>query len=128
MHGLVMDHIHIITDDPYGTARWFADMLGGEVIKLQQPDGRERIDIRFGEALIYISPAPSTAEPAADEGRRRRGVDHIGFSVPDVDSAVAVLQQKGVRVLEEPATPRPGIRTAFVSGPEGIRIELFHRS
>ena len=122
-----LDHIHIFTDFPEETAHWFSDMFGGELLHSSQSDGRPRVDVKFGSVFLYVSRPPPDSHAALTEQRRRRGVDHLAFAVEDVDAALAILAGKGARVLDKPETPRPGVRTAFVEGPEGIRVELMRR-
>jgi catechol 2,3-dioxygenase-like lactoylglutathione lyase family enzyme len=123
-----LDHLHIFTDEPLKTATWFSETFGGELVHSLQSDGRPRVDVKFGSVFLYISRPPAGAHAAPTDGARRRGVDHIAFAVADVDGALARLSSQGVRVLSQPVTTRPGVRTAFVQGPEGIRIELMHRA
>jgi catechol 2,3-dioxygenase-like lactoylglutathione lyase family enzyme len=56
---------------------------------------------------------------------RGRVVDHLGFSVDDLDATVARLRQDGVKVTAEPRTIADGkIRSAFIAGPDRVAIEL----
>ena len=51
------------------------------------------------------------------------GVEHFGFTVDDVDAAVAELRAKGAEIAVGPLTRDAGTRLAFVRGPEGIMPE-----
>jgi catechol 2,3-dioxygenase-like lactoylglutathione lyase family enzyme len=55
------------------------------------------------------------------------GLEHIGLTVSNIDSAVAELKAKGVRFTLDPTTVRPGVRIAFLRGPENVSIELIQR-
>ncbi len=48
--------------------------------------------------------------------------------VEGIDTAVAELKAKGAKFELEPTTVRPGIRIAFLRGPENVSIELLERS
>lgn len=128
MSGFRLDHVHIFTDDPLATATWFSEKFGGELLRSRQSDGRPRVDVKFGSVCLYVSRPPDGAAHASSDQARKRGVDHIGFAVADVDAAVATLASQGVQVVSGPATTRPGVRAAYVQGPEGILIEVMHRS
>ena len=81
----------------------------------------------MGGQMIFIAPInePTTGEaPSAPY----RGLEHIGLSVKGIDAVVADLKAKGVTFTMEPTTIRPGVRIAFLRGPENVAIELLERS
>ena len=51
----------------------------------------------------------------------------IGLTVDDVDAAVEELRAKGAEIAIGPLTRNPGLRLAFIRGPEGIMIEIVQR-
>jgi lactoylglutathione lyase len=122
------DHMHLRSPDPEGTARWFEEMLGAEVIRSVQ-EGQPRIDLKLGGANIFIAPVPAgDASVGAPPRPPYQGLDHFGLAVPDLDAAAAALRAKGVEFTMEPKQARPGLRIAFIRGPQGISIELLQRS
>ena len=40
----------------------------------------------------------------------------------------AALRARGARFVVEPHSPRPGLKIAFLEGPEKLRIELLERA
>ena len=116
----VWDHIHLRVADPDAAAAWFEEMLGAEPVRA--PD---RIDVILGGQKIFLLKAPDTDKPSPP--RPHRGLDHFGIHVKDVDKVADYLKGKGVRFIAEPRTPRPGIRIAFIEGPEGSSIEILER-
>jgi predicted enzyme related to lactoylglutathione lyase len=48
--------------------------------------------------------------------------------VKDIDATCAELKAKGAIFTRGPETIRPGTRIAFLSGPEGVYIELLQRT
>ena len=56
------------------------------------------------------------------------GLDHLGLRVDDLDVATAELKRRGAQVIGEPKTIRPGVRIAFIQGPDDGRIELLERT
>jgi lactoylglutathione lyase len=120
------DHIHLRTPDPEVTAQWFERMLGAEVIRTMQM-GKPRIDLKLGGGNIFLAPV-TDADPANPPPKTPyQGLDHFGFSVSGIDAIVADLKKKGVEFTMEPRSPRPGIKIAFMRGPQGISIELLDR-
>ena len=55
------------------------------------------------------------------------GLEHIGPTVDDLDAAVEELRAKVAEIAIGPLTRNPGLRLAFIRGPEGIIIELVQR-
>lgn len=123
----VFNHVHIFTNDPEATAEWFARHLNGKAIRYKQSDGRPRIDIQFGEVFFYVSRPSSRGTEGDAPADGPVGIHHVGFSVEDVDVTVERLRNAGVAIIQPPRTARPGVRNAYVSGPEGIIVEIFKR-
>lgn len=122
------EHIHLRSPDPEATARWYQGMLGAEIVRTPQPGGAERLDLLLGgNQKVFIAPASPTAAPAAAPDAPYIGIEHIGLTVPDIDTAVIELKDKGVRFTMDPTTVRPGVRIAFLRGPENVSIELIQR-
>ena len=121
------EHIHLRSPDPEATARWYEQMLGAEVIRSTQADGSTRVDLDLGGQKVFVAPAnpESGAKPAPDAPYF--GLEHIGLTVADIDAATDELKGKGVRFTLDPTTVRPGVRIAFLRGPENISIELIQR-
>ena len=81
----------------------------------------------WGPAQVYfhLSPADRTALMAGKE--LRYTYDHFGVVVQDLNAAIEELRSKGVKILQEPSTVRPGTHIAFVEGPDHTRIEVLQR-
>jgi lactoylglutathione lyase len=57
------------------------------------------------------------------------GYGHVALAVDDLDGTLAQLKQQGIEPEREPYRVREGgSRLAFVSDPDGYRIELIDRS
>ncbi|MFV0298203.1 MAG: VOC family protein [Hyphomicrobiaceae bacterium] len=120
------DHIHLFTADPEGMAKYFADMLGAEVIRSKQGD-QTRIDLKLGGANIFIMDVSSNPNAKAGAAHPHRGLDHFGLSVKDIDKVCSDLKAKGAKFTRGPETIRPGTRIAFIEGPDGVSVELLER-
>ena len=56
---------------------------------------------------------------------RGRVIDHLAFSVDDLDSTLTRLRSEGVKMTTEPRELARGeTRSAFIEGPDGVAIEL----
>lgn len=117
---LGLHHVHLRAPDPAAALSWYADKLGGTVGKL-----KDRIEgINYGGVWILAQRGDATPSQG-------HAIDHIGFRPLNVDSVVAGLKTKNVKVTTE---PRPltlpsgtTMRLAFIEGPDGVRIELVQR-
>jgi lactoylglutathione lyase len=118
------NHIHLLTRDPKATAQYYHRMFGAKVIESIQSDGKPRIDLELGGVSIFILRAPPEQETPACPPGPYLGLDHFGLRVSNLNEAVAELKAKGAEFAVEPKTIRPGVRIAYVRGPENVRIEL----
>ena len=126
MSGFAFDHIHLRSPDPEATAEFYERMFGAVVIRSVQQGGA-RVDMRLGGQDIFIAPAVA-GKTAPAPVSPYQGLDHIGLRVSGIDAVVADLKGKGAEFTMEPTTIRPGVRIAFLRGPEGVSIELLERT
>ncbi len=119
------DHIHLRTQDPMATARYYNEMFGAEIIESVQSDGQPRIDLDINGLTIFIAKADENATAAPDDSHL--GLDHFGLLVDDIQEAAADLKAKGAVFSTEPFQLRPGLKIAYVLAPENVRIELLER-
>jgi catechol 2,3-dioxygenase-like lactoylglutathione lyase family enzyme len=121
------DHIHLRSPNPEATAAFYERMFGAEVIRTMQ-QGKPRIDLKVGGADVFILPVVPGDKTNPPPTSPYQGLDHFGLSVTGIDAVVADLKAKGAEFTMEPNNIRPGIRIAFLRGPEGVSIELLERS
>jgi len=126
MSAFKYDHVHLRSPDPEETARYYEKMFGAEIIRSVQSDGRERIDLNLGGLTVFIAKADPDKVGAPPEPPFQ-GLEHLGLAVHPIDEAVADLRRKGAEVTREPTTIRPGVRIAFIRGPQNVHIELLDR-
>ncbi len=123
----VFDHVHFLCSDVQATERWFVECLGAELLRRREARGSTTTDLLLGGAMILLRGARQS-EAIGEAGPARFGTDHLGLRVPDVDEAVQQLRQRGVEIFEGPAQVNPGLRIAYVRGPDQVRIELVQRT
>ena len=123
---LTFDHIHLRSPDPEAMAAWFETMLGAEVIRSVQ-QGAPRIDLKLGGQKIFLMPVGPDDKVNPAPVTPYLGLDHFGYFVKDIDAAYAALKAKGATFTQELQTPRPGIKTLFLRGPQGVSVELLER-
>lgn len=123
------DHIHLRSADPEAMAQFFETMFDAEVTRGIYPPGtlypgQKRILLRVGGQKILIAPTHPHEAMTPAPAFPYYGLEHIGFTVPDLDAAMAGLRAKGAEVAVGPLTRDAGTYLAFIRGPEGIMVEL----
>jgi len=126
MSAFKYDPVHLRSPDPEETASYYEKMFGAEISRSVQSDGRERIDLNLGGLTVFIAKADPDKVGAPPEPPFQ-GLEHLGLAVHPIDEAVAELKKKGAEVTREPTTIRPGVRIAFIRGPQNVHIELLDR-
>ena len=76
-----------------------------------------------GHSQVIAAPAwKDRTELATTRGRV---IDHLGFSVDNLDAMLAKLKEGGVKIVSEPRSIANGqIKFAFIEGPDKVGIEL----
>ena len=108
-------------------ASFFETMFGATVLKRIQSDGVPRVDLDVNGLAIFIASVAPEEHIDSNPSDPHLGLDHFGFRVDDIDGAVEDLRSKGAEIYVEPRTIRPGVRIAFVRGPDDVRVELLQR-
>jgi catechol 2,3-dioxygenase-like lactoylglutathione lyase family enzyme len=121
------DHIHLRTRDPKATIQYYHDMFDAELVEYTQSNGQPRVDLNLNGLTIFIAAVSPDAELPTAPSEPYIGLDHLGLRVDDLDEAAAELKRRGATFIVEPKTIRPGVRIAFVQGPDDVRIELLER-
>ena len=122
------DHIHLRSRDPMSTAQYYEKMFGAKIVESTQSDGQQRIDLDINGLVVFIARIPEDADVPSAPSEPYVGLDHFGLRVESLDEAAAELKRLGAEFTLEPRTLRPGLKIAFVLGPDDVRIELLERS
>lgn len=116
-------HVHLHTDDPDKTLKWYQNAFGGQLLKrkLTGVDG-----LLYGKFWVLATkPAAHELPLQPTDGR---AVDHLGFSFANLDAAVAELKGKGITFREDVRTVTNAVgeklKIAFLIGPDAVTIEL----
>ena len=109
---LTFDHVHMVAPDPAKAAQWYAAHLGGAT-----GSGDDRVT--WGETILAFIKASGPVEPSAGTV-----IDHIGFSVANLEMKIEEVRTAGATVLD-PIRDVPGVfRIAFIQDPWGGKVEL----
>ncbi len=126
------DHIHLRSQDPDAMGTYFETMFGAEVKRDIYPPGtlypgQMRVMMKVGGQTVLVAPKHPHDAMTEAPAFPYYGLEHFGFTVPDLDAAVADLKAKGAEITVGPVTRSKGLYLAFVRGPEGIMIELVQK-
>jgi catechol 2,3-dioxygenase-like lactoylglutathione lyase family enzyme len=112
---IAMHHIHLGTPDPEKQRAWYVQTFGARAGTRGAFLGAF---IPGGEVDMRTTDGPQ----AATKGR---SLDHIGFEVKNLEAFCKKLEAAGVK-FESPYrdVPQIGLKIAFLTDPEGTRIEL----
>jgi len=121
------DHVHLRSPDPDATAAYYERMFGARVIKSVMSNGLGRTDMELGGVMVFIAKVSEDATLSEKPQGSFVGLDHLGLRVKNIDAVYDELRAKGAEFTVEPKTIRPGVRIAFVRGPQNVLIELLDR-
>jgi catechol 2,3-dioxygenase-like lactoylglutathione lyase family enzyme len=132
-------HVHMFSADAPATGEWYAKHFGFKM----RAQAQERVynNVHIAPAafvtadhvsmIIYPQQYLKDTLPELWKDRtdfaptKGRVVDHLGFSVENLDDALRVLRADGVRVTAEPVERKANnIKFAFIEGPDHVSIEL----
>jgi catechol 2,3-dioxygenase-like lactoylglutathione lyase family enzyme len=133
-------HMHFLSDDPVAAGQWYVEHFGMKVRKGSN-DKRYYEGFQVGPASSFlidnvnfiIYPAgymekqwpDNWAKHKAFETTTGRVIDHVGFSVDNLDETIARLKTEGVTVIGKPATFRKtSQRAIMIEGPDHLSIQL----
>jgi lactoylglutathione lyase len=120
-----MEHIGIYARNIEESIRFYTEVLGMRLI--ERAPLNDKVELAFlsfpGQEDVQVELIGRDPD-TADEGL----VNHLAFTVEDIDAAIDRLKQAGVAVSEEwPKTILDGRKIAFFKGPSGEKLELFQR-
>ena len=117
--GVRLNHVAISVPDVAQAVAWYGEKLGfREVVRNTSPQGQ------VTGSYIQVS-RDTFIELQQANAQRPAGLNHFGFEVPDIKSAVARFRERGLMVTDPngPSAFTGGI-LANITEPNGGRIEL----
>jgi catechol 2,3-dioxygenase-like lactoylglutathione lyase family enzyme len=104
-------HVHLAAPNVAEAVQWYMTNMG--CTAMNRPDA-----CQIGTTqLIFANRKP-------DAGSQGSGVDHIGFSFPDLAAKMRAFESAGVKIVT-PLRDAPGLfKLGFIEDPWGTRIEV----
>jgi methylmalonyl-CoA/ethylmalonyl-CoA epimerase len=125
-----IDHIAIVVSDIEAALNFWRDALGLELSHLEDlPEQQSQVAfLPTGDSEVeLVEPTTLDSGIARYLNKRGPGIHHICFEVEDLEALLAILQQKGVRLINEKPVPGSGgKRIAFIhpESTNGVLVEL----
>ncbi|OZB90133.1 VOC family protein [Paenibacillus sp. XY044] len=119
-----LEHVGIVMNSIDESAAFYGKVLGMELKEIRQPNSDTRLGfLGFPEDMACIIELVERAHSGLpSEGT----VNHIAFTVDDIDKEAFRLAELGVTFLrEEIITAGDGTRFIFFKGPDGEHLELY---
>lgn len=128
MDVLGFDHIHLKAKDVDSTSKWYCNVFGGEITFQGKFMGSKVYYVNIkGTNFIIFGKLKGEENIASSTLETRYGIDHFGFQVEDINQTIEGLRGKNVNIIQKPECARSGLYTAYIKGPDNIRIELIQR-
>ncbi len=114
-----IQHVHMVTEGAEALRDWLLEVFGGDY-DAERGDGRIHA-IRYDGIWVYISESPQGATAPS----RGRSLDHMGFSVTDMDAIVAKVETSGYEpYVIRPNRPGGTTLLMFFEGAHGVHFEI----
>jgi catechol 2,3-dioxygenase-like lactoylglutathione lyase family enzyme len=113
------DHVHLAAPSAEDAVNWYVKHFGGEAARFMgSNDTSLAIDrVMYGKLAVIFAERESTG------GSVGTGIDHFGFSMPNVANIVATVVADGGTQLGD-LIEFGGMQIGFVEDPWGTKIEL----
>ena len=119
-----IDNVGVAVSD-LARARAFYEKLGFTESQDCQGDVQGCIMMAGGAALFLFQatrPNPQAVQHESTLAQNPPGIDHISFSVEDVDQTYTEIRARGVEFLGEPADQEWGARLVGLKDPDGNNL------
>ena len=121
------DHLHFRSEDPHAARKFWEEMFGAKMLLQRELGGAPSFRMDLNGMIFLVSGRAEGENPIHVGSEPRYGLDHFGLKVDNMDAAAKELKAKGAEFICEPWELRPGVKIAFVKGPDNIGIELAER-
>ena len=117
-------HAALKVKDVDDSLAFYRDKLGfPEMLRLHKDDGSLWLVYLRITDLHYLEIFPGAEEDRAP-GWNANGVNHLCFTIEDLDGTAARIQAAGITLTAQIKKGADGNRQAWIEDPDGNRIEL----
>ena len=113
-----LNHVAVSVEDYKGATDFYGRQMGfREAFSFREANGEPYFTYFQINRDTFVEVMQATAA-------RPAGCPHFGLEVQNLESVIDQLKKRAVQIRPVSVSPRTGTRTAVVSGPGGINIEL----
>lgn len=126
MKALKVDHVGIAVKNLDETLKFYTDVLGLELHGTEVVE-EQKVKVAFlpvGDTEIELLESTSPDGPIAKFIEKNgEGIQHLAFKVDNIEEAIAHMQEKGLRMIDEkPRYGAGGAKIAFVHPKSSNRV------
>jgi glyoxylase I family protein len=121
-----LHHIAIIAGDYARSKTFYTEVLPLTIVRevFRADRNSYKLDLALnGQYLIELFSFPGA--PARPSRPEAIGLRHIAFAVPNLDSAITALKEKGIATEPVRIDPHTAKRFTFFADPDGLPIEFY---
>ncbi len=122
------DHIHLVSADVEGAARFYEGNFGARRVAVtRSPAGDTSVELNLNGMRVLVKGSHGLAEAKREAASKSYGLEHFGIRTDNIEATVAALKSAGVSFRDEIREVRPGLRIAFFWAPDNVLVELMER-
>jgi methylmalonyl-CoA/ethylmalonyl-CoA epimerase len=126
MKVLKLDHVGIAVKNLDETLKFYTDVLGLDLAETEIVE-EQKVKVAFlpiGDTEVELLESTSDDGPIARYIERSgEGVQHLAFLVENIEEAIADMQAKGMRMIDEmPRYGAGGAKIAFMHPKDSYRV------
>lgn len=125
-----INHVAIVVENIDSALTFWKEQLGLELDHIEDvPSQASKVAfLPVGEGEVeLVEPTDPESGLAKYLEKRGEGMHHICLEVDDIDQMLTLLNEKGVRLINEKPIDLPGRRMAFIhpKAANGVLVELY---
>ena len=119
-------HVAIICSDIEESKRFYVDLLGFTIKEEHYREDRDsyKVDLEIN-GIYQIELFSFKNAPARLSYPEAKGLRHIAFTVPNIETAIKELNNNGIITEPIRIDPYTGKRCTFFPDPDGLPLELY---
>ncbi|MSQ22484.1 MAG: VOC family protein [Dehalococcoidia bacterium] len=121
---LTLNHIHLRGTNPRKTAAWYVNMLGATIVRETETPAGVSLTLDIAGTRLNVASQPPGQHLPKGSAEVHLGLEHFGLQTDDLEGLLALLQPKGLEILEPLRALPTGMKIVFVRAPDDVRIEL----